>query len=134
MVRRSWHILVMTAVLVPVAGCGGRLPWRSDWKRAMAEAQFDRKPVLLMFSAAMCPRCMKMDKEVFTDSRVREELVTYTLVRIDLLTHADLARQYEFTGTPSFVVFNTSGRVVGKHAGAMDGPALIRFLMQSRMN
>jgi len=75
-----------------------------------------------------------MDREVFTDPRVREELSGYKLVRVDLLLHTRLAKQYEFTGTPSFVAFNSVGRVVGRQAGAMDAQGLVRFLAQSRMN
>ncbi len=37
------------------------------------------------------------------------------------------------TGTPSFVIFNSLGRPVGTHAGAMDAAGLIRFLRKSRI-
>jgi thioredoxin-related protein len=131
--RRLWRMLAFALCVAP-AGCGGRLPWRSDWQRALAEAQFEHKPSVLMFSAALCPRCWKMDKEVFTDPKVREELANYQLVRIDFLTHRNEAEQFEFTGTPSFVVYSATGRILGKYAGAMDAQAFLRFLGQSRLN
>jgi len=134
MTRRFGFILGAGLGVLSLSGCSQRLSWRSDWQRALAEARGDHQPAILMFSAALCPRCLKMDKEVFTDPRVREELELYTRIRVDLITHADLAREYGFSGTPSFVVFSPVGRVVGRHAGALDAQDLVRFLAQSRMN
>ncbi len=133
MSQARWLLCVIFAT-IGVAGCADRVSWRSDWQRAMVEAQFDHKWAILMFSASVCPRCWKMDKEVFKDVRVREELSSYVLIRVDLPTHPDLAKQYGFDGTPSFVVFNAVGRAVGRQAGAMTAQDFVRFLGQSRMN
>ncbi len=133
--NRCVHLgLLLGGCLAVTSGCTKPLPWRSDWKVAMAEARRDRQPTLLMFAAATCPRCWHMDREVFTSERVREELAPYQLVRLDLLMHRELAKGYDFTGTPSFVVFNAAGRVLATHPGAMDAPALVRFLQRSRLN
>ncbi|MBN1341476.1 MAG: thioredoxin family protein [Phycisphaerae bacterium] len=134
MARMRPVILLLCGCVVAATGCSKQLPWHSDWKQAMAEASHDRLPVLLMFDASLCPRCWTMDKEVFTDERVREELAGYKLIRLDLLTHGDIAKQYGFTGTPSFVSIARGGRVLDTYAGAMDAPTMVRWLQRSRMN
>lgn len=126
--------LLLSGGLLAATGCADRVPWRSDWQVAMAEARRDGLPILLMFSAALCQRCWHMDQKVFTDERVKEELKTFKLIRVDLLTHADLAKRYEFTGTPSFAILSATGRVLGKHAGALEVAEFIRFVQRSRMN
>lgn len=131
--HRLLALLIGTCVVFGV-GCTKQLPWRSDWRMAMAEARHDRLSTLMMFSAAMCPRCWHMDKEVFTDERVREELAGYKLVRLDIFAHSKMAKQYDFTGTPSFVAFSATGRVLATHAGTMDPPTLVRWLQRSRLN
>ncbi len=130
---RSSTIIALSVTGVLLAGCGPKLPWRRDWKEAMIEARDNRQDMLLLFDAATCPRCMHMDSEVFKDERVQEELATYQLIRVDILWNRDLADRYGVTGTPSFVVLNSVGRVLGKHAGTLGPAEMIRFLRGSRM-
>jgi thioredoxin-related protein len=134
MIPHGRFVLLLAALPVLVAGCGDRLYWRSDRQIAMAEARHEGIPILIMFSAAMCQRCWHMDKEVFTDERVKEELRTYKLIRLDIFANADLAKHYDFSGTPSFVVLTSTGRVLGTHAGALGPAELIRFIQRARMN
>ncbi len=133
MIRRRLAILLCCECLILIGGCSDRLGWRSDWKVAMAEASHDRVHTLVMFASAMCSRCWHMDRKVFTDPALRDLLNDYKLIRLDIFLHREMAREYGFTGTPSFVVYNSRGRVIGTRAGAMDAPTMIRFLKQSRM-
>lgn len=127
------RILVLGGLSIWAAGCSRGVAWRSDWERAFAEARHDQQHTLLMFSAGLCTRCWRMDRDVFDQPEVKKELAYYKLVRLDMLTNAKMAKSYEFTGTPSFVIFNSVGRPVGTHAGAMDAAGLIRFLRKSRI-
>ncbi len=121
-------------LLLFAGGCTERLPWRSDYQAAMAEARSVHAPAILMFSASMCPHCWKMDREVFTDPDVQNELADYQLIRLDIFTHRKLARQYEFRGTPAFVVFDGQGRAIGATSGAMTPKEFVVFLRRSRLN
>ncbi len=134
MISHGRLALLLSACLLGMIGCSDQLPWQSNWKIAMAEAHRDRLPAFVMFSAALCPHCWEMDRKVFREPRVREELEGYKLVRLDITIHRKMAQEYGFTGTPSFVVLTSTGRVLSKHPGKLDAAGLVRFIQRSRLN
>ncbi len=81
----------------------------TEFNRALREARFADKPVLLDFYADWCTPCVLMDRHVFTDKRVRAALANFVRLRVDL-THMTADNQaiidhFHSVGPPVILIF-----------------------------
>ena len=85
--------------------------------QAMDKAQEQGKPILADFSAYWCGYCVKLDKEVFADSTVKEVIDRdYIYARID--SESDEAnyfrKTYQAYGFPTLVLLKPDGTLIKK--------------------
>lgn len=115
--RSSLLILAGLVLLAVVSGSHWlepkeRVPWRTDFAAAQAEAARTHKPVLAYFTANWCGYCQDMKHTTWADQGVADALANYVPVKIDVDSHGDLARKYNVTGLPSYAVLDETGKTL----------------------
>ncbi|MEG2365714.1 MAG: thioredoxin family protein [Alistipes sp.] len=81
------------------------------------------KLVFIDLYAPWCPPCRAMEKQVFSRSDVGEfmnERFVCAKYNVDEPTGKALMKKYEAEGVPTFLIFNTSGDLLGRITGAAD--------------
>jgi protein disulfide-isomerase len=120
----------------PAVAHASGLNWSADFSRALVQAKADGKMVLLDFTGSdWCSWCIKFDHDVLsTDQFVAYAQNKLELVRVDFprtkpqsdaLKQANqaLARRYNVSGYPTFVLVNYAGNELGRQVGyATGGP------------
>jgi thiol:disulfide interchange protein DsbD len=79
---------------------------------ALAQAQRERKPVVLDFYAEWCAPCIRMEKNTFKDERVKTLLDRCVFVRVDTDKQADIANRMAVEGLPDIRFVLPDGRVI----------------------
>jgi thiol:disulfide interchange protein DsbD len=81
---------------------------------ALAQAQRERKPVVLDFYAEWCAPCIRMEKNTFNDERVKALLDRCVFVRVDTDKHPDIANRMAVEGLPDIRFILPDGSVIGQ--------------------
>jgi thiol:disulfide interchange protein DsbD len=79
---------------------------------ALAQAQRDRKPIVLDFFAEWCAPCIRMEKNTFKDERVKALLERCVFVRVDTDKQPDIAKRMAVEGLPDIRFALPDGRVI----------------------
>jgi thiol:disulfide interchange protein len=99
------------------AAAGGNELMAGDvagWTRWLAEANAERKPLLLDFRASWCKNCEVMDHTTFRDPTVRQALERFIVVRV-ATEHPDqepalgMCQALGVSGLPTYVVAAATG-------------------------
>ena len=126
-------LLLVALSWAALLGCAGP-QWEYDSGRAFRRAQRDNRLVLIEYFSGVCRYSIQMDREVFTDPKVRGRLVDFVCLRQDFGLNQVRAKQLGITGTPGFVVCRPNGTVIGTpQIGFMDVAEFRAFLASSRL-
>jgi thiol:disulfide interchange protein len=87
---------------------------------ALAQARRERKPIVLDFFAEWCAPCMRMEKNTFTDERVKALLGRCVFVRVDTDKQADIAKRMAVEGLPDIRFALPDGRVIKQQRNFQD--------------
>jgi|SRR5262245_24309728 len=79
---------------------------------ALAQAQQERKPVVLDFFAEWCAPCMRMENHTFKDERVKALLGRCVFVRVDTDKQPSIAKRMAVEGLPDIRFVFPDGRVI----------------------
>ena len=86
-----------------------------DYDAKVVETFVGKKPFALYFSAAWCPICTAMDKQI------RENMENFpsgvSIFKVDYDTHVDLRKQYQVQGQHTIVFFDNNGEVANTIRG-----------------
>lgn len=134
---RSIWILFLILVVVAIASIASnlwrpaeRIPWRGDMSSARAEAQADKKPMLLYFTADWCGPCQSLKRTTWADKNVESTLASFVPVKIDIDENPDLAMRYRVQAVPYFVLQGADDQPIKVATGAMDSSTFIQWLTQ----
>ena len=107
--------------------------FQSDFKSALREAEEKKLPLLLHFYADWCIPCQRMEREVFTNAAVRDQLGGhFVAVKVDSDHNQDLVRNYGVEKLPSDVIVDSfTGRVIALHSGPQDRSGYSAFASQA---
>jgi len=78
----------------------------------LAQAQKERKPVVLDFFAEWCAPCQRMEKTTFIDERVKALLGRCVFLRIDTDEQPEISRRMNVEGLPDIRFVTPDGKVV----------------------
>lgn len=109
--------------------------WMTDFEAAQEKAAAEQKPLLLDFTGSdWCGWCIKLDKEVFSQSAFKEYADdNLVLVELDFprnkpqsdelkAQNKALAEKYEIRGFPTILVLSPEGELI-KQTGYQPGGA-----------
>ncbi len=86
---------------------------------ALETGKSQKKAVVVKFHADWCHFCNKMDKETYTDKKIKEILGNFISIKVDVDTKIGLAqaRLYGVSALPAILVFDRLGKLVYSQAG-----------------
>ena len=130
---RKCAAVLSLAGLWAACGCAG-LTWEYDPGFAFKKAAETDRMVLVYYRTAVCQYSAKMEREVFTDPKVRERLDEFVLLQRDFAVWRAEAERLGITGTPGFVVHRVNGTVACPPAvGEMSAAEFRAFLAAARL-
>ncbi|NPA27510.1 MAG: thioredoxin fold domain-containing protein [Epsilonproteobacteria bacterium] len=104
---------------------------RTSLEGLIKEAQKSNRYILVEVSSKLCPYCMKMKKEVFSDRSFREFLDKNYLFKEIVIEEESLPKELakEYRGlTPTFFILNSRGEIVDYLVGAFSKEEFIKKL------
>jgi len=102
--------------------------WGDDYASALRHAGATRRHVIIAFYSEGCPPCAAMDRTVLGTPEVREALLGYVPIRLDVNRDREAAQRHQVVATPTFVVINEAGRVLARREGYQSVEELVAFL------
>jgi thiol:disulfide interchange protein len=112
------------ALLAAVPACNvekgaGSSPFEKlNHQQALAKAKSEKKVVMIDFYSDSCLPCLQLDKETFTDGKVRAFLKERTVaLRVNVEDNQQLAQMYRVASIPCLVFVNGEGDEVGRLLG-----------------
>ena len=72
-----------------------------------------------------------MKRQVLPQDRVRKALSDFAIVELSVNRHATQARHYGVIGSPTFLVLDPAGAVVGARSGFIPAGEFIQFLQSA---
>jgi thioredoxin-related protein/YHS domain-containing protein len=117
-------------------GCGSVLamvpsaiPWRSDLRRAEAEARAQDRLLWVQFTGSWCPNCVRLEREAFRHPMVVGHARNFFVpVKLQSEEHEDLVVRFGLTGIPATILVAPTGEVVARHEGYVDPATFHAFL------
>ena len=79
---------------------------------ALAQAQREKKPIVLDFFAEWCAPCLRMEKTTFKDARVTALIERCVFVRVDTDKQPEIAKRMEVEGLPDIRFVLPDGKVI----------------------
>ena len=106
-----------------------QITWIEDPKLAVAEAQRQRRPMLLYVTAKHCGYCRKMERESWSDAIVIKSVNQYFIaLKIDAEKHKQLVARLGVNGYPSTIIFDAEGQHVQTIEGFVGPQKLLKAL------
>jgi thiol:disulfide interchange protein DsbD len=117
---------LLAAFLVPPPA----LAWVTDEAQAVAQAQREKRPLLVDFGAEWCAACKELTKYTFADERVREEGTRFVALQIDATDDEDprieaVKGKYKVVGLPTVVLFDGEGHEVKRFNEFVEAPVML---------
>lgn len=110
--------------------------YQGTYAECQAQAKKDNKLILIDLYFVGCLPCAQMDKEVFPNTNVINELnKNYILYKTDVMKEMDgkkLARKYGAPGFPTFVIVNPDGQTILTESGFFSVDRLIALLQEAK--
>jgi len=97
----------------------GSPKFKSSAGTAMSAAKKEGKPVILVFSAAWCPPCQAMKKDVYPSEAVKayHDKFIWAYLDVDDSSNERAAKKAGVSGIPHIQFLDAQGNEVGKQVG-----------------
>ena len=107
------------------------LKWHHTIEEAFKTAKDEHKKVMVLVEDEQCRWCKKMKAGALSDSRVKEKLNAYVLLKIDRANQSDMEALPGLRGPiPSFHLMNADKRPLDKLAGYYDTADFLEYLTE----
>ena len=96
---------------------------------AATKAKKENKLVFVDCYTQWCGPCKKMARDIFPDAKVGKYMnARFVNVKIDMeAKYAEgLAKEWQVSGYPTFIIFNADGKEIGRFMGGSDADGFIR--------
>ena len=97
---------------------------------ALARARTTNALTLIEFFAAWCAPCKVLESTILGNSRVREVLEEFELVKVDTDRYVEPSDYFEVVGLPTLVVLDSGGAEIYRLEGMIEADELARVLSQ----
>ena len=105
------------------------LQWNTDLNSALKESQKSNKLVFIDFYADWCGYCKELNKETFTDQKVKEKFAQkYVLVKINGDLYPDITSKYKVYGYPTLIILDSNGNEIKRQTGFVSATELLNIL------
>ena len=131
------YFAAATAVIIalcPLHAQAQEADWKTNFVQAKTTAAQLQHYILLDFTGSdWCPWCVRMDKEVFSKAAFADFAAKHlVLVKLDYprtkpqpaeekAQNAELAKQFQIEGYPTYVLLDPSGKEVRRQVGYLQG-------------
>jgi thiol:disulfide interchange protein len=115
------------SVLFFAPGCGDKeesigprpsaVRWANSFEDGIRLAGETGKPVMLVFYADWCGWCVKLSRDVFTDSKVGAASEGLVNIRVNTDKREDLAERFKVRYLPTILFLTSKGDVLGDFQG-----------------
>jgi protein disulfide-isomerase len=120
-------LAICTVAVLTISAARAAEGWGDNFDKAAAQAKSENKLLLLDFTGSdWCPWCIKLDKEVFSQSEFKDfASKNLVLVEVDFpqtkpqpsavkAQNERLQNKFAIQGYPTVVVLNSEGKKVGE--------------------
>ena len=94
-----------------------KLSWEKDYAAALARADKEKKPILVMETATWCGWCKKLEADTLDDPWVRYALSDYVVVKA--FEDKEVEGKYGCGGYPTLVFTDSTGKKMHQSVGYM---------------
>jgi len=122
-------VLVGTA-LSHARGSDPRLPYRRSYAAARNEAHITGKPLVVVFTAAWCPVCKRMEDTVLRQPEVVAMADQFVWALVDIDRELTLARDHGVLGVPTIEFLSADEALLGRHVGMLGTTPLVDRLQE----
>jgi len=134
--RRSFFaaaFALVAALALPAAAADfpkGSPKFETRYRTALAEAKKSGKPVIVVFSAAWCPPCQAMKKDVYPNEAVKplHDKFVWAYLDTDEDDNAKVAKEFKVGGIPHIQFLDKNGKSIGQQVGGMAPKAFAKKL------
>ncbi len=132
---RLWLLFAMLASILSAANPPSKVPWKTDYNAALAQAQSERKVLLLMFTGSdWCAPCKRLTGEVFETEEMsafaQHEVIpvyldfprSFELPRDLANQNRKLADTFGVSSYPTVLIVSPDEEVLGKLGYVEGGP------------
>ena len=109
------------------------IPWEESFPLAFEAARATGKPMLVYFNADWCTICRRMERETFSDPRIKAALQPYIAVKTDIDRQPWLATKYNIDAVPAYLKIDGKGTASG-HALGYKSPGEMESLLSAWSN
>jgi thiol-disulfide isomerase/thioredoxin len=99
------------------AAAGPSIPLSNDYEAALAQAEAEAKPLLLLFTAPWCEYSRRLETEVLAAAAAQAAAAPYVCVRVDF-ARQDLREQYRVKVFPTIIPATSRGTASQRLTGA----------------
>jgi thioredoxin-related protein len=129
------RISLLLLLLFPALAVNAEVQFiKGGWDEALAQAKNENKFIFVDCMTDWCHWCKEMDHKTFMQSDVSGVMnAKFVCVKMDMEKDmgVKLCMKYRVSGFPTFLVFNTEGKLVNKTTGYLESAGLIDFLEAS---
>lgn len=109
-------VIVFTFILNT---CFGQNYFIYDYSLALKKAKSENKRIFVDFGAVWCNPCKIMDKQVLSDSIVKDFLMKdYICLKLDFDDDKSLMKKYSINSFPKFLILSKSGELIYSWTGS----------------
>ena len=102
--------------------------WLNNIDAAFADAMNQFRPILILFSSAECPWCIKLKNTTLNDTEVKSLLSEFITVEINVAQDRKTPALFGITGIPVIVLTNSNGRELLRAEGYLSTQQLLSML------
>jgi len=119
------NIAMLMQEKIVLTNPAGSIIWGSNLNSALKEAAVGKTIVMADFYTDWCGWCKKLDKDTYSDGRVRAVAKNFVSVKIDGDKSTDLVRKYNINGYPTIMFLRPDGSEEKRIVGYVDAGRLI---------
>jgi len=95
---------------------------------ALARAELERKPMLVLFRASWCRWCGEMTVKVLPEQQVVQRSRRFICVAVDADRDPDICRTHGVRGYPTILLISPDGREIARRTGKVALKTLVAML------